>query len=156
VYEVQRYFSDELAPMMVADSVTMLVACPPALTVNAIKGWITTQLGRQGQHATAGDYLFHALKKLRQMIEYDLVDREQMMNFLRATGELVLAACPEEEREQLKQNRARSWRRSGSCTGSPERAPGPPGPAGREAHPARRPSPEMPPPRRTWPRDCGA
>jgi hypothetical protein len=107
VYEVQRYFSDELAPMMVADSVTMLVACPPALTVNAIKGWITTQLGRQGQHATAGDYLFHALKKLRQMIEYDLVDREQMMNFLRATGELVLAACPEEEREQLKQNLAR-------------------------------------------------
>ena len=107
VYEVQRYFSDELAPMMVADSVTMLLACPPALTVNAIKGWITTQLGRTGQSATAGDYLFHALKKLHQMLEYELVDREQMLRFLRATGQLVLAACPEEEREQLKQNLVR-------------------------------------------------
>ena len=107
VHECQRYFSDELAPMMVADSVTMLIACPPALTVTAIKGWITTQLGRQGQSATSGDYLFHALKKLHQMIEYELVDREQMMRFLRATGQLVVAACPEEEREQLKQNLAR-------------------------------------------------
>ena len=63
---------------MVADSVELLVACPPPVTVAAIKSWIGSQMGRSGEAATVGDYIFHAVKKLYQMVEYELVQREVM------------------------------------------------------------------------------
>ena len=104
IHEIQRYFSDELAPMMAADSAELLIGCPPAVAVTAIKGWIASQMGRAGQSATVGDFLFHALKKLQQMVEYELIDPDKMKRFLEAARVMVLEVCPDEERDVLKAN----------------------------------------------------
>ena len=134
IHEIQRYFSDELAPMMVADSVELLVACPPAVTVTTIKGWIASQMGRPGQTATVGDYVFHALKKLQQMVEYELIEPEKMKGFLEAAREHVLAMCPDEERDLLKANLERLGEVQGSAVVAQveilHRQPGTAGPAG--------------------------
>ncbi|HXV77575.1 MAG TPA: DUF4388 domain-containing protein [Candidatus Polarisedimenticolaceae bacterium] len=105
--ELPRYFSDELAPLMVSESVETLMRCPPDFAVTAIRGWVATQGSRPGSDATVGDYLFHALKKLHQMIEYELIDDKKMTAFLRLVSQQVLPLCPEHERATLEQNLGR-------------------------------------------------
>lgn len=135
-HEVQRYFSDELAPMMVSDSVELLMRCPPQVIVTAIKHWIGTQRGRKAENASVSDYLFHALRKLHQMVEYELIEPAAMKRYLKQTGDLVLLLCPEGERALLKENLARLGSSEGTVVAQVDilhRQPGqlrPPGAAG--------------------------
>ena len=44
--ELQRYLSDELAPMMVTDSVELLLKQSPALVANEIQAWVGNQVSQ--------------------------------------------------------------------------------------------------------------
>ena len=61
--ELQQYLSDQLAPMMVVDSVETLMECPPEVVGKAIFAWVGAQY-RSGKPIPASDYFFHALKKI--------------------------------------------------------------------------------------------
>ena len=60
--ELQRYLSDQLAPMMVTDSVELLMRYPPELIANESEGWVGAQCSGSGGGVAVSDYIFHALK----------------------------------------------------------------------------------------------
>ncbi len=70
IYELHRYFSDEMAPMMVADSVQLLLRQPPQLVATEIQGWVGNQSTRQGADFVVSDFLFHAMKKIHLLSEF--------------------------------------------------------------------------------------
>lgn len=103
--ELQRYLSDQLAPMMVLDSITMLLERPPELAAVQIQAWTTAQYRFHHSSVPMSSYLFHALKKLQMMVDYKLIAREPMKRYLDVLAAIVVQQyCPEEERELLHQN----------------------------------------------------
>ncbi|MCI0446299.1 hypothetical protein L0152_24180, partial [bacterium] len=101
--ELQQYLSDQLAPMMVVDSMETLGECPPEVVGRAIFAWVGAQY-RTGKPIPASDYFFHALKKIHMMREYKLIPPEKIKPFLQRLKYVVLEYCPPEDREILNQN----------------------------------------------------
>jgi len=54
--ELEQYLSDILPPLVVADSVKLLLKYPPELTASAIHSWTVSQL-RAGTDILVSDYL---------------------------------------------------------------------------------------------------
>jgi hypothetical protein len=105
--EFQRYLSDQLAPMMVADSVHLLLQCPPQLVASDIEGWVGVQFGGPASDLTVSDCLFHALKKLHLISEFDLIDQQHFDSYFAQLLPLVLETCPVGDRETLRDNVSR-------------------------------------------------
>lgn len=101
--ELQQYLSDQLAPMMVVDSIETLAECPPEIVGQAIFAWVGAQY-RSGKAIPASDYFFHALKKIHLMREYKLIPPEKIKPFLQRLRHVVLEYCPPEDREILNKN----------------------------------------------------
>src|SRR5262245_28196353 len=104
LFELQRYLSDELAPMMAAGSVEMLLDQPAQLVASAIQGWVTAQYRGPGASVPVSDYLFHSVKKIFLMSQLDLLEREPTVKFLEGLAQILLGLCPEEDREMLLTN----------------------------------------------------
>jgi hypothetical protein len=105
--ELQRYLSDQLAPMMVTDSVELLLRCPPQLVAQAIHSWVSSQYRGAAAGAPISDCLFHAMKKIHLMSEFDLIGQEQIDTYLSDLGKLVLQLCPEADQEMFVENLSR-------------------------------------------------
>jgi len=105
--ELQRYLSDQLAPMMVADSVHLLLRCPPQLVASEIEAWVGVQFSGPSGDVTVSDCLFHALKKLHLISEFDLIDKQQFDRYFDQLLPLVLNTCPAGDRETLRENLSR-------------------------------------------------
>jgi len=103
VYELHRYLCDELAPMMVTDSVLVLMEQPPSVVAPQINAWLGSQFSRGGPKYSASDYLYHSMKKLHLLCEFDLIDAPQLREYLKLLGEELLAYCPEDDRDNLRQ-----------------------------------------------------
>ena len=101
IFELQRYLSDQVAPLLVAESMDLLLGCPPELVATEIRRWVAVQYRRSEGAASISDYLFHALKKIHMLSEFDLVDREPLSRFMEHLVQLLMGACPDEEREGL-------------------------------------------------------
>ncbi len=43
LWDLQRYLSDEVAPMMVTDSIEILLRCHPEVAADEIQGWLADQ-----------------------------------------------------------------------------------------------------------------
>ncbi|MCU0223853.1 MAG: DUF4388 domain-containing protein [Acidobacteria bacterium] len=101
LWELGRFLSDELAPLMAADSIRTLMLCPPQLAAKAIVDWAATQ--NRGVHArlTFSDCAFHSLKKIRHIGELDLVPRAAIEEFIAELARLLLEHCPSVERERF-------------------------------------------------------
>lgn len=100
VHELHEYLADRLAPLMVADAMELLLQQPPALLAHEISHWAA----QHQEVASASDLLFHCVKKISLMGEFDLVPRERLAVFLRELCEGVLVAAPAEERSGLRQS----------------------------------------------------
>jgi hypothetical protein len=98
--QLQRYLSDNIAPMIFAESMDTLFATPPEYITAQIVSWVASLTGVEAKLATA-DYLFHAAKKFHLLGELELIPREQVAAFLRALGPHLLGACPEQDRGGL-------------------------------------------------------
>lgn len=102
LYELQRYLSDSVAPLMVADSIEFLFRVPVQLTAAQIHAWATSQYRGPATNVPLSDFLFHAMKKIHVMGEYDLVSRENLSRFLQELARFVIAYCPPEDRDLLR------------------------------------------------------
>ena len=105
--ELQRYLSDNIAPLMVAESMALLLDFPAELTAFEINAWTVAQFrGRMGA-VPVSDYLFHAVDKIHQLGTYALVPRERLREYLDELIPLIIHQCPEEDRDLLRSNLAR-------------------------------------------------
>ncbi len=106
--ELQQYLSDAVAPLIVADSVQLLMKYPPEVVANSIRAWTGAQYRRGSAAAVpVSDYLFHTLKKIHMMAEFHLVPREPLEVYLAGLRPLILTLCPEEDRAMLLENLGR-------------------------------------------------
>jgi hypothetical protein len=99
--ELHSYLSDQLPPLIVADSISLLAKHPPELTGRVIHSWATTQRGRG---IPVSDYLYHAMIKLYLFKEYNLIPPNELFPFLIRLKRIILEFCPPEDRDLLQRN----------------------------------------------------
>ena len=104
LYELQQYLSDRLAPLMVADSLGMLVTLPPPVVAAEIQSWISAQYHGAGAQVPISDYLFHALRKIHAVGDFRLIPEVALAAYLQQLKVLLLEFCPEADRELLRAN----------------------------------------------------
>ncbi|HEY3350884.1 MAG TPA: DUF4388 domain-containing protein [Thermoanaerobaculia bacterium] len=105
--ELQCYLSDSLAPLMVAESINLLLDQPAAIAATEVQAWTIAQFRGRGQNVPISDYLYHAVEKLHAMGQYELVPRDPLRRFLQDLSQQLLAFCPPADREMLRQNLGR-------------------------------------------------
>ncbi len=108
ILELQQYLSDSVPPLVVADSIQLLLKYPPEAVIPTIRDWTAAQYrGAAAGRLPVSDYLFHALKKIHMMSEFKLVPHEPMNAYLGQLKPIVMTLCPAEDREILAQNLSR-------------------------------------------------
>ncbi|MEO8054862.1 MAG: DUF4388 domain-containing protein [Acidobacteriota bacterium] len=105
--ELQRYLSDSLAPLMVAESINLLLDHPAALTATEVQAWTIAQFRGRSQGVAISDYLYHAIEKLHAMGQFDLVPRDPLRRYLQDLSQQLLVFCPSADRDLLRQNLGR-------------------------------------------------
>ncbi len=103
VEELHLYLSDKIAPLMFAYSMELLLAQPAALVAAEVRTWAAAQ-GAALPDVALSDLLFHAVRKVSGLAEFELVPGEMLAAHVKELGQAVLAFCPEEDRELLRQN----------------------------------------------------
>lgn len=104
--ELQQYLSDSLPPLVVADSIKILLRYSAELVASNIHVWTASQY-RGGTEIPVSDYIFHAVKKIQLMGEFHLVPQGPFETYLEELKERVLVYCPEADRAFLQENLAR-------------------------------------------------
>ncbi|HVN76495.1 MAG TPA: DUF4388 domain-containing protein [Thermoanaerobaculaceae bacterium] len=102
--ELQQYLSDAISPLVAADSIAVLLTVSPDVVANEIRSWTTSQHRRLGASVPISDYLYHAVRKLFMMGEFTLVSKEAMASYLGVLEQYLMALCPPEDRELLREN----------------------------------------------------
>lgn len=105
--ELQRYLSDSLAPLMVAESINLLLDHPATLTATEVQAWTIAQFRGRSQNVAISDYLYHAVEKLHAMGQFDLVPRDPLRRYLQDLSQQLLVFCPPADRDLLRQNLGR-------------------------------------------------
>jgi hypothetical protein len=103
VFELQEYLSDHAPPLLVADSIALLVQQPPQLLATEIGAWVAHQRPAVPDLSVA-DLLFHGARKVTLMGELDLVPKADVAFCLAGVTDALLSQCPEEDRDLLRQN----------------------------------------------------
>lgn len=104
LFELQRYLSDQVPPLIFADAMSTLLRYPTEPAMHEIHAWISAQGRRIGTDVPLSDYLYHAVKKLHLVGEFNLVGKVKLKEYLDDLEEKALELCPEEDREMLKTN----------------------------------------------------
>src|SRR5688500_5807541 len=102
IEDLEAYLSDQVAPLLVIDSVTVLLRQQPSLGAEVIRAWIGAQLRAPGSHVGLEDYLYHAVKKLQLLGRLKLVEEEPLTAWIREVAELLLGQVPEGQRERMR------------------------------------------------------
>ncbi len=119
VDELQRYLCDEMAPMMVSDSVRFLMEQPPDLVAPQIFAWVQSQYSRGDSRYSTSDYIYHALKKIHLIGEFHLIDAQHLRECLQKLEEPLLEFCPEGDRGKLRQQIAQLGNSVANLTSAP-------------------------------------
>ncbi len=97
---LQRYLSDEVAPLVFAEALSGLVTHPPALVAAEIRSWVAGQY-RGVSPLPISDYLFHTVRKLHVVGELELLPPDRLRAFLLDLERLLLEQCPFEDQDSL-------------------------------------------------------
>lgn len=97
---LQRYLSDEVAPLVFADALSDLMAQAPVLVAAEIRSWVASQY-RGSSPLPVSDYLFHVVRKLHVIGELELLPADRLHAYLTALEQLLLDQCPVEDRDSL-------------------------------------------------------
>jgi hypothetical protein len=100
--DLHRYLSGEIAPLFAIDTVAPFVSQPPQLAASIITEWIEAQYRGTETPVPVSDLIFHALKKLHDFSEFDLIVRAQLERFLADLARLLVQVCPEDDRDELR------------------------------------------------------
>ncbi len=120
ILELQQYLSDSVPPLVVADSIQLLMKYPPEAVMPTIRAWTAAQYrGGAGAGVPISDYLFHALKKIHMMSEFKLVPHEPMNAYLAQLKPIVMGICPAEDRDILAENLSRLGEQTATAAVSP-------------------------------------
>jgi hypothetical protein len=128
---LKRYLSDEIAPMIFADSASELFQVPAQIVAFEIQSWMGDQI-RGASTMTASDLLYHAATKLHQLGVLELIPREEVGAFLKQIQPALLELCPPEQKRGLEENFGHLEKSTGITAGKVEvlhkqGAPGAPG-----------------------------
>lgn len=96
VEEIQRYLSDQVPPLLVADSVEVLFKSPPQWAADGIMRWAAGQFSRGGM--TISDLFFHALKKMHRIGELGLMGDQVFAAGIEQLTHELTQRCPQQER----------------------------------------------------------
>jgi hypothetical protein len=88
---------------MFAYSMDLLLEQPAALLAAEIRTWASQQSASMPGVPFA-DLLFHAVRKVSGIGEFDLVPADRLRAHVKELGEAILSFCPAEDREILRQN----------------------------------------------------
>jgi hypothetical protein len=105
--DLQRYLSDSIAPLMVAEAVTLLLEYPAELTAFEINAWTAAQFRGNIGAVPVSDYLYHAVDKIFQIASYQLVPKDRLREYLDELIPILVQQCPEEDRDLLRANLSR-------------------------------------------------
>src|SRR5258706_13762861 len=97
VYEIHQYLSDRVAPLMVYDSVKVLMRQQPEFLAGQIGGWSAAQVHSGANEVPISDYLFHAAKKLHILGDFKLIPAAALAAYLESLWPHLIALCPEED-----------------------------------------------------------
>jgi hypothetical protein len=100
VYELHQYLSDQKAPLMVADSVALLLQYPAKFLAAQILAWVAGQ----PPAAPLSDYLYHSAKKIHLLGEFELLPRDGLPEYLSGLSDELIEHCPAADREVLRGN----------------------------------------------------
>lgn len=101
-HELQRYLSDDIAPLTAAEFFEELLPGSPEIAARVIADWVSGQLNRPGGGVLASDLVYHSLRKLYLLAEFELLPREQMLRYIQGASRYLVQACPVAERDDLK------------------------------------------------------
>lgn len=102
--DIQQYLNDAIAPLVAADSFSVLMKQPAEVLAGEIHSWTAAQYRGHGAAVPVSDYYFHALRKLHLLGEYSLVPKDSLAEYIRVLSSLLVESCPDEDREPLLQN----------------------------------------------------
>src|SRR4029079_12286591 len=88
--ELHRYLSGDIAPLFAIDAVAPFVSQPPQLAAGIITEWIEAQYRGAAAPVPVSDLVFHALKKLHDFSEFDLLVRDQLQRYLAELARLLV------------------------------------------------------------------
>jgi hypothetical protein len=101
VEDLQSYLSDQVAPLLVADSLELILSQTPELGVEALRSWVAGQLrGAGGQ--TPFDFLYHAIKKIAHLGDLKLLPREPLQKWLDGVIDGLATQAPPAEQAALR------------------------------------------------------
>jgi len=102
VDELQAYLSDQVPPLLVLDSIHVLLSYPPELGAEVVRAWVGGQLRAPGANVTSTDFLFHAVKKIQLIGKLKLVELEPLSVYLEGLVEVLVSQVPALERETVR------------------------------------------------------
>ena len=117
-HELPRYLSDDIAPLTAAEFFEELLPGSPEIAARVIADWVSGQLSRPGAHVLASDLVYHSLRKLYLLAEFELLPREQMLTYIQGASRFLVQACPVAERDDLKLRLSRLGEGESAATGS--------------------------------------
>ena len=65
--DLHQYLSDQIAPLMVAESIALLMRYKPDAVAGQVRDWAAAQYRRGGEQVSLADYFYHAVKKLHMI-----------------------------------------------------------------------------------------
>ena len=116
---LKRYLSDEIAPMIFADSAADLFQVPAGVVAREIHSWIGDQI-RGASNMTAADLIYHAATKIHQLGILELIPKDEVGDYLSGLKPTLLELCPAEQRRGLEENFQHLERSSGISGGKVE------------------------------------
>src|SRR6266542_1534976 len=96
--ELQRYLADNIPPLVVADSVRLLLRYPAELIATSIHAWA---LGQRDTSVPLSDYLYHGARKIFLMGDFKLLPQEPFDEFMAGLKNSLLDFCPDADRGLL-------------------------------------------------------
>ena len=100
---LKRYLSDEIAPLIFADSASELFKVPMDVVVTEIQSWMADQI-RGATDMTPADLIFHAATKLHQLGILELIPQGEVQGYLDGLQPHLMELCPAQQRIGLEEN----------------------------------------------------
>jgi hypothetical protein len=97
---LQRYLSDEVAPLVFCEALEALLAHPAVLIAAEVRTWVAAQY-RGTAPLPVSDYLFHVARKLHVVGELGLIPADVMRAWLQQLEPVLLEQCPDADRDSL-------------------------------------------------------
>jgi hypothetical protein len=99
--EFRQYLADAIPPLVVADSMGLLIGEPPQIVATTIFGWAEALYRQSGGGTPISDFFYHAVKKIHLLGDFNLVEKPVLQGYLMELEEQLIAWCPEPDRPSL-------------------------------------------------------